>query len=66
METILKNTGSADASKTNSAEPVIEIINLRKSFGTQEVLTDLSMKLYDGENLVVIGKSGTGKSVLIK
>lgn len=45
---------------------VIEINNLKKSFGTQEVLKDLSLKLFDNENLVVLGKSGTGKSVLIK
>jgi phospholipid/cholesterol/gamma-HCH transport system ATP-binding protein len=47
-------------------EPVIEINNLKKSFGVQVVLTDISLRLYDGENLVVVGKSGTGKSVLIK
>jgi len=46
--------------------PVIEIKNLRKSFGSQEVLKDISLKLNDGENLVVLGKSGSGKSVLIK
>jgi phospholipid/cholesterol/gamma-HCH transport system ATP-binding protein len=46
--------------------PVIEINNLKKSFGAQHVLTDLSLKLYNGENLVVLGKSGSGKSVLIK
>jgi len=47
-------------------EPVIEISNLKKSFGEQQVLTDLSLKLFNGENLVVLGKSGSGKSVLIK
>ena len=47
-------------------EPMIEINNLRKAFGPQEVLKDVSMKLYNGENLVVLGKSGSGKSVLIK
>jgi phospholipid/cholesterol/gamma-HCH transport system ATP-binding protein len=46
--------------------PVIEIKNLRKSFGPLEVLKDVSLALNDGENLVVLGKSGTGKSVLIK
>ena len=46
--------------------PVIEINNLRKSFGSQEVLKNVSLKLFDGENLAVLGKSGTGKSVLIK
>lgn len=45
---------------------VIEITNLRKSFGALEVLKNISIKLYDGENLVVLGKSGSGKSVLIK
>ena len=52
--------------KANSNEPVIEINNLKKSFGSQEVLKNVSLKLFNGENLVVIGKSGTGKSVLIK
>ena len=47
-------------------EPVIEINNLRKSFGRQEVLLNVSLKLFNGENLVVLGKSGSGKSVLIK
>ena len=51
---------------TNGNEAVIEIANLTKSFGTQEVLKDVSLKLFKGENLVVLGKSGSGKSVLIK
>ncbi len=46
--------------------PVIEINNLKKSFGTQAVLTSVSLKLMNGEHLVVLGKSGSGKSVLIK
>lgn len=45
---------------------VLEIANLKKSFGEQEVLTNVSLKLFNGENLVVLGKSGSGKSVLIK
>lgn len=52
--------------KTNGKEAVIEITNLRKSFENQEVLKDVSLKLFKGENLVVLGKSGSGKSVLIK
>jgi phospholipid/cholesterol/gamma-HCH transport system ATP-binding protein len=47
-------------------DPVIEIKNLKKSFGSEMVLKDVSLRLMDGENLVVLGKSGTGKSVLIK
>jgi len=49
-----------------SLKQVIEIVNLKKSFGSQQVLKDVSLKLLNGENLVVLGKSGSGKSVLIK
>jgi phospholipid/cholesterol/gamma-HCH transport system ATP-binding protein len=51
---------------TESSKKVIEISNLRKGFGNQEVLKDVSMQLFNGENLVVLGKSGSGKSVLVK
>ena len=49
-----------------SEEPIIEINNLKKSFGIQEVLKNISLNLFNSENLVVLGKSGSGKSVLIK
>jgi len=52
--------------KNQNSGQVIEINNLRKGFGTQEVLNDVSLKLFNGENLAVLGKSGSGKSVLIK
>jgi len=45
---------------------VIEINGLYKSFGNYHVLKGVDLDLYKGENLVVLGKSGTGKSVLIK
>ena len=48
------------------ADQVIEITNLRKSFDGQEVLKNVSLQLFNGENLVILGKSGSGKSVLIK
>jgi len=51
---------------TESKDPIIEIDHLKISFGDQHVLKDLSIKLFKGENLVVLGKSGSGKSVLIK
>lgn len=50
----------------SSTEKVIEIKNLYKAFGSYQVLENASLDLYKGENLVVLGKSGTGKSVLIK
>ena len=46
--------------------PKIEVKNLRKSFGNHVVLNDVNLSLKKGESLVVIGGSGTGKSVLIK
>lgn len=52
--------------KTTSEEKVIEIRDLYKSFGTYDVLKGVNLDLFKGENLVVLGKSGTGKSVLIK
>lgn len=45
---------------------VLEIQDLRKSFGDNHVLNGFSMELYQGENLVVMGRSGSGKSVMIK
>lgn len=50
----------------NSTEDVVIIQDLKKSFDTTQVLKGLSLSLKKGENLVVLGKSGTGKSVLIK
>jgi phospholipid/cholesterol/gamma-HCH transport system ATP-binding protein len=47
-------------------DPVITIRGLEKSFGDFEVLRGIDLDLYQGENLVVLGRSGTGKSVLIK
>jgi phospholipid/cholesterol/gamma-HCH transport system ATP-binding protein len=55
-----------EETRKNSNDTAIEINHLKKSFGQQEVLKDISLKLKTGENLVVLGKSGTGKSVLIK
>lgn len=47
-------------------QPVLEIKDLHKSFGDNHVLNGFNLKLYKGENLVVMGKSGSGKSVMIK
>lgn len=50
----------------NKKSVVINIKNLKKSFGDQKVLDGVTMQLHKEENLVVLGKSGSGKSVLIK
>lgn len=46
--------------------PKIVIKNIAKSFGDKKVLTDVNLEVQKGESLVIIGGSGTGKSVLIK
>ncbi|MGZ3898704.1 MAG: ABC transporter ATP-binding protein [Bacteroidia bacterium] len=50
----------------NDDDVVIRVKNVYKSFGNNRVLQDFSIDLRKGENLVVLGKSGSGKSVLIK
>lgn len=45
---------------------IIKIEHLYKSFQSEMVLDDISLELYLGENLVILGKSGAGKSVLLK
>jgi len=50
----------------NYDETVISISGLFKSFGELDVLKGIDFHLFKGENVAVLGKSGTGKSVLIK
>lgn len=45
---------------------VVEVRHLFKSFGERKVLSDFNLDLVERENLVILGKSGSGKSVLIK
>ncbi|MGJ1226157.1 ABC transporter ATP-binding protein [Sphingobacterium siyangense] len=53
-------------STIDHSKPVIEIRDVSKSFGDNHVLRGVNLDLYKEENLVVLGRSGTGKSVLIK
>src|SRR4051812_645574 len=50
----------------DETKKVISIHDLHKSFGTNHVLRGIDLDIYQGENVVVLGRSGTGKSVLIK
>jgi phospholipid/cholesterol/gamma-HCH transport system ATP-binding protein len=61
-----KETATTHPTVKADKEPVIIIKDLQKSFGQETVLKNISLQLMDGENLVVLGKSGTGKSVLVK
>lgn len=51
---------------SSTGDNVVTIRHLQKSFGEKKVLKDVNLELKEKENLVIIGKSGTGKSVLIK
>jgi phospholipid/cholesterol/gamma-HCH transport system ATP-binding protein len=50
----------------DTRESVVRIRGLQKSFNEKEVLKNVNLDLYEGENLVILGRSGTGKSVTIK
>jgi phospholipid/cholesterol/gamma-HCH transport system ATP-binding protein len=50
----------------DKSQKVIDIRGLYKSFGDNHVLQGVDLDVYKGENVVVLGRSGTGKSVLIK
>jgi phospholipid/cholesterol/gamma-HCH transport system ATP-binding protein len=52
--------------QTENQEPVICIRDLKKSFGPLNVLNGVDFEIKKGENIAVLGRSGTGKSVLIK
>lgn len=47
-------------------QPIIVIKNLVKSYGNNQVLNGFNLVLNEGENLIIMGKSGSGKSVMIK
>ncbi|MBC7695654.1 MAG: ATP-binding cassette domain-containing protein [Burkholderiales bacterium] len=63
---INSESSSEPENSSQGKEPALEIIDLKKSFKNNKVLNGINLTLQKGENLVVLGKSGTGKSVLIK
>lgn len=59
-------TQEVHTGKPLAVEKVLVIRHLYKSFGSNQVLVDFNLELKKGESVVVLGKSGSGKSVLIK
>ncbi len=47
-------------------EPLIQLIDVRKKFGGQEVLKGIHLSIYEGKTTVIVGESGKGKSLILK
>jgi phospholipid/cholesterol/gamma-HCH transport system ATP-binding protein len=62
-----KQAGSGQAgTRQNGSAPIIAVENVYKSFGSLKVLNGISLRVNRGETLAVLGRSGTGKSVLLR
>jgi len=59
-------SSSLKTQKNLNSSPMIEVRGLKKRIGSQEILRGVSMSVATGETLVIIGRSGGGKSVLLK
>lgn len=66
LESSNKELSGNNSDSDTSLDTLVEVKHLKKSFGNNEVFKDFSLTLKKKENLVVLGKSGSGKSVLIK
>ena len=49
-----------------ATSPILKLQNVSRQFGSQHVLRDITLSIYPGETLVIIGESGCGKSVTMK
>jgi phospholipid/cholesterol/gamma-HCH transport system ATP-binding protein len=72
MDSTDQNLAQAPTKRTraeedsNQNDPAISVENVHKSFGSQKVLNGVSLAVKRGETLAVLGRSGTGKSVLLR
>jgi len=62
----VKDIAEKKQAPKSKAEVVISIKGLKKSFGSKHVLNNINLELKRGENVVILGRSGTGKSVTIE
>jgi len=66
MTTTVQIAKKHAAAREDGSVPAVAVEDLRKSFGTQKVLSGIRLTVSRGETLAVLGRSGTGKSVLLK
>jgi phospholipid/cholesterol/gamma-HCH transport system ATP-binding protein len=66
MDTIDQLTAKQGEAEKAGSAPAVAVEGVHKSFGSQKVLNGISLAVGRGETLAVLGRSGTGKSVLIK
>jgi phospholipid/cholesterol/gamma-HCH transport system ATP-binding protein len=66
METLDQVAIKQEESEQDGSAPAVAVEDLHKSFGTQKVLNGVSLSVKRGETLAVLGRSGTGKSVLLR
>jgi len=66
MDTIDQIAMRPGEAEEDGSAPVVAVEDLHKSFGSQKVLNGISLTVSRGETLAVLGRSGTGKSVLLK
>ncbi len=63
---IIEQNISQNIESKDSKDIMLNIKDLHKTFDDNHVLNGFNLELYEGENLVIMGKSGSGKSVMIK
>jgi phospholipid/cholesterol/gamma-HCH transport system ATP-binding protein len=66
MATTRDITAKQGKASADGSMPIIAVDNLHKSFGSHQVLNGISLSVRSGETLAVLGRSGTGKSVLLR
>src|SRR5271166_1387560 len=66
MDTIEQIAVKQEGAEEDGSAPVVAVEDLHKCFGSQKVLNGISLTVKRGETLAVLGRSGTGKSVLLR
>jgi phospholipid/cholesterol/gamma-HCH transport system ATP-binding protein len=66
MATACANAMTQENAERDESIPAVSVVDLHKSFGNQKVLNGISLSVSRGETLAVLGRSGTGKSVLLR